>query len=247
MNDLRKLRTTLAAATNIFSAPDLRQRGAKVQKIARRLGATPAGFLLHGIVVLTTCFFSVTPGSAQQRPGESYDEYIARHERCVAENMMPDGWLNSTGVDKCERGDVEPPRAPRETRKAPNTLPKRSQDTGNLADTAKVDPAWAGDTRKRISGKKDDTVEVAEMVNNAPYGDGNCQLFRPQANRGKIDWDWVTVTNRCSYPVEFWPASTIPGKNATAFQAARVPGASSISALVRAERLLRLCRGCLGS
>ncbi|MBE1506881.1 hypothetical protein [Rhizobium viscosum] len=107
---------------------------------------------------------------------------------------------------------MEPPRAPRETRKAPNTLPKRSQDTGNLADTAKVDPAWAGDTRKRISGKKDDTVEVAEMVNNAPYGDGNCQLFRPQANRGKIDWDWVTVTNRCSYPVGILACFYNPGQ-----------------------------------
>lgn len=123
-----------------------------------------------------------------------------KKDRCLGIAEVDSNFIDSEVFTNCLLG-TKPKPAPRQASKPKITTDTKTQDAGNLADTAKVDPVWADDTRKRIAGKKDDTVEVAEMETNAPYGDGKCQLFKPAANRGQIDWDWVTVTNRCSYPV----------------------------------------------
>ncbi|TLX15778.1 hypothetical protein [Rhizobium sp. MHM7A] len=70
----------------------------------------------------------------------------------------------------------------------------------------KVDPnpLWANSTKERIlNGKQGE--EVAVNLNPkrvAPYGSSECAEITPKANRGKLDWDWVTVRNKCSYPIK---------------------------------------------
>lgn len=86
------------------------------------------------------------------------------------------------------------------------------RETGNvqhengLTDPANVepDPDWAGDTRKRIlDGKGEKEVAVNHNPNRlAPYGASTCAEIKPAPNRGTIDWDWVTVRNKCSYPLK---------------------------------------------
>ncbi|KAB2655063.1 hypothetical protein F9K94_21130 [Brucella tritici] len=36
----------------------------------------------------------------------------------------------------------------------------------------------------------------------APYADSKCAQIKPRANRGKIDWDSVAITNTCKFPIE---------------------------------------------
>ncbi|MBP2235252.1 hypothetical protein J2Z31_001744 [Sinorhizobium kostiense] len=35
----------------------------------------------------------------------------------------------------------------------------------------------------------------------APYADGKC-AFLKQRSRSKIDWDYVTIKNRCNFPIQ---------------------------------------------
>lgn len=66
------------------------------------------------------------------------------------------------------------------------------------------DPDWAGATRERIlKGKKGNVVSVNQNPKRiAPYGSADCAEIKPAPNRGKIDWDFVTIRNKCSYPIQ---------------------------------------------
>ncbi len=141
-------------------------------------------------------------------PNETYEDYNRRYLYCnhYGDQFGSEGFREHW--NQCMRDTyapkANPPPANRSTKPQKGSVtvtPKKPQNAGNLADTAKVDPAWAGDTRKRIAKKADEAPELAEMEVKAPYGDRNCGLFMPAPNRGVIDWDWVKVTNRCSYPI----------------------------------------------
>lgn len=86
--------------------------------------------------------------------------------------------------------------------KADNYSNGTRNSSGNLTDTANVEPSWSNDTKVRIKGIAEKEIEVAEMEDYAPYTTQKCVVHKPAPNRGKIDWDWVKITNRCSFPVE---------------------------------------------
>ncbi|WP_209601489.1 hypothetical protein [Sinorhizobium kostiense] len=71
---------------------------------------------------------------------------------------------------------------------------------------ANVDPnpGWADKTKERIlTGKHGEEIFVNQNPNRfAPYGSSDCAEIKPAANRGKLDWDWVVVRNKCSYPIK---------------------------------------------
>lgn len=66
------------------------------------------------------------------------------------------------------------------------------------------DPDWAGATRDRIlKGKQGDVVAVNQNPNRvAPYGSADCIEIKAAPNRGAVDWDYVILRNKCSYPIK---------------------------------------------
>ncbi|APO75251.1 hypothetical protein AM571_CH02442 [Rhizobium etli 8C-3] len=128
------------------------------------------------------------------------DLYGERYYRCVED--LFDRWQSSRKSKNVAR---PAPKKERSVRKKEGYIGK-SQDAGNLTDPANVepDPDWAGDTRKRIlDGKGEKEVAVNHNPNRlAPYGASSCAEIKPAPNRGTIDWDWVTVRNKCSYPLK---------------------------------------------
>lgn len=169
---------------------------------------TLAGYTLCGLCIFLALVLSTTVASSQDGvrpgPGETMPEYNRRYDQCNIK-LYPlglSGWTpewhqcmrDSWAARNKSKSKPRPSKPPAGTATKP-------QDSGNLTDSAKVDPQWTGDTRKRIDGKDDDTQQLPEMKTKAPYGDRNCPLFQPAPNRGAVDWDWVKVTNRCSYPI----------------------------------------------
>lgn len=166
-----------------------------------RLAVAFAGFVYLSVIFPSSSLAQVaSPG-----PGETDLEHRMRYLKCNDITALIGKYGYTPEWNQCMRDSwaalrKAAPSVPK-VPKAKST-PTKPQNSRNLTDTAKVDPAWAGETRKRVGKKPEDTVAVAEMENNAPYADRNCVLFKPAPNRGAIDWDWVNVTNRCSHPIE---------------------------------------------
>lgn len=103
------------------------------------------------------------------------------------------------------RGGRPSANRPKTVKPKPVTGGKVNRDNG-LTDTAKVDPDpdWANDTRKRILDGKSEKVVDVKPPNTvpAPYGPSDCAEIKPAPNRGQIDWDWVKIRNKCSYPIK---------------------------------------------
>ncbi|WHO82586.1 hypothetical protein [Rhizobium leguminosarum] len=65
-----------------------------------------------------------------------------------------------------------------------------------------VDPEWFVEAKNKLTKPEDLVSAPAAMDNYAPYGDSGCVTIKPAPERGKIDWDWVKVRNKCSYPIK---------------------------------------------
>jgi hypothetical protein len=160
-----------------------------------------AGMVRAEVIYVHTQYASDFVGGVMARSGLVGAELWDKKDRCLRRSTVTMNYIDTELFTTCLLGAKPKPRSPSSSKRKPKVTTK-TQDAGTLTDKAKVDPAWAGETRKRIGKKPEDTVTVAEMENNAPYADRNCVLFKPAPNRGAIDWDWVNVTNRCSFPIE---------------------------------------------
>ncbi len=162
-----------------------------------------SGMVRAEVIYVHTQYASDFVGGIMARSGLVGAELWDKKDRCLRRSQVAKNYIDTELFTSCLLGSPAKPKSPSSSK--PKQKPKvttKTQDAGTLTDKAKVDPAWAGETRKRIGKKTEDTVAVAEMENNAPYADRNCVLFKPAPNRGAIDWDWVNVTNRCSFPIE---------------------------------------------
>ncbi|MGB3874840.1 MAG: hypothetical protein WA980_03220 [Shinella zoogloeoides] len=171
-------------------------------------------FLIAFVFFRSDLSYSQVTGPA---PDETVRDYNKRYGECnvIADKFgyTPEGFWphwNQCMRDLYARAHRRPAKSPTLQKKKPSpsqkkvhTQPGETQDAGNLTDTAKVDPVWANDTRQRVAREvsASEVKEPVKMDDYAPYGDPKCAVFKPAPHRGAIDWDWVKVTNRCSYPI----------------------------------------------
>ncbi|MGH0214423.1 hypothetical protein NKY66_10965 [Sinorhizobium meliloti] len=171
-------------------------------------------------VILLAAFVLVVPvGQAEANSDcDGRDRYLRANLLGLYRNgphpVLRDTWHNGRYVLKrypnCNMSYDEYYGLATKRSKKPDKAGARTQaDTArerSPEEKVKVDPnpRWANLTKERIlNGKQGEEVAVNLNPNRvAPYGSSECAEVTPMANRGKLDWDWVTVRNKCSYPIK---------------------------------------------
>lgn len=143
-------------------------------------------------------------GVMQRTKASNIGELYNKKDNCLHFSKVNRIFIDTDKFTTCMLGSSKrtTPRTPKRSNNTEEALPR------NKAPEKKVnvdpDPDWARATRERIlKGKQGDVVAVNQGPNRtAPYGSADCIEIKAAPNRGAVDWDYVILRNKCSYPIK---------------------------------------------